>query len=147
MVQKEMMFKNKFIFSSSSNCSKIFLFLVLAVLSGTICENWVEGIMGSKHVKLLQIWSSGSEGDVNLKKSVFFLISGGHSVQWSRTILVKGIIGNNPVKLFQNLDQWFRKCYFFPIFRFGDHFVQWTRMEQNQIFNFSRVHYGEHTYM
>ena len=58
--------------------------------------------MKNIHVKLYEIWTSGSGGDV-LKK-VLIWSSGRPPVQWSRTIyaiLKEGIMGNIHLKLYE----------------------------------------------
>ena len=55
VVQEKMSFKRFLIWSSGSPPDR---------WSGTIYAILKEGIMGNIHVKLYEIWTSGSEGDV-----------------------------------------------------------------------------------
>ena len=58
--------------------------------------------MGNIHVKLYEIWTSGSRRSCRLK-TFLILSSGSPFVRWTGTIcaiLEEGIMRDNPVKLF-----------------------------------------------
>ena len=62
-------------------------------------------------MKLFLTWTSGS-GNFYFKRFLIYR-SGGSPFQWRGTIcaiFVEGIMGNTHVKLFFNLDKWF-KCH------------------------------------
>ena len=70
--------------------------------SGTIYAILKEGIIGNIHVKLFEIWTRGSVGDVIYRHFLSRALVAPF-IQWTGTIcaiLEEGVMRKNPLKLF-----------------------------------------------
>ena len=94
-------------------------------------QNWLgsigRGLFEEHLCDIILIWNTSSGGDVSVLAAAAILFSG---VKPFGQNLAVGIIRNTSVKLFFNLNQWFRKrccSKTFLIYSSDSHFVQWSR--------------------